>query len=173
MQRATKCTAIDTASPRQGRLRADHGGLYSDARLLQMGAREGQGVMRARCFSHCKGGKGLCARAGEWLGASCQLPIASCNSPPPPPPPSPLVFRCQLPAANCQLPIVSCQLSAANCHLHLSPDIQLPVVSCQQPANENRFLILHAALCCQQTIECSLPVQKSRATTTEQLTIDK
>ena len=65
--KATEGTVRATVNLRQGRLMADHGGLYSNARLLYMGAREGQGGMRARCFSCCKGGKGLCV--GEWLSA--------------------------------------------------------------------------------------------------------
>jgi hypothetical protein len=47
---ATANTVIATGNLRQGRLMADHN-------LRQIGAKEGQGGMRARCFSYCKGGK--------------------------------------------------------------------------------------------------------------------
>jgi hypothetical protein len=49
-------------------LMADHDGLYSNAKLRQIGAEEGHGGKRARCFSYCKGEKrrgavvGWCAR---------------------------------------------------------------------------------------------------------------
>ena len=55
--KATVSTVIATGNLRQGRLRADHGGLYSNAKLRQIGAKEGQGEKRARCFSYCKRGK--------------------------------------------------------------------------------------------------------------------
>ena len=55
--KATASTVIATGNLRQGRLMADHGGLYSNAKLRQIGAKEGQGEKRARCFSYCKGGK--------------------------------------------------------------------------------------------------------------------
>ena len=68
VSKATASTVIATGNLRQGRLRADHGGLYSNAKLRQIGAKEGQGEKRARCFSYCKGEKrrgtvvGWCAR---------------------------------------------------------------------------------------------------------------
>jgi hypothetical protein len=55
--KASANTVITTENLRQGRLMADHGGLYSNAKLRQMGAKEGQGGTRARCFSYCKWGK--------------------------------------------------------------------------------------------------------------------
>ncbi len=57
VSKATVSTVIATGNLRQGRLRADHGGLYSNAKLRQIGAKEGQGEKRARCFSYCIGGK--------------------------------------------------------------------------------------------------------------------
>ena len=57
VSKATVSTVIATETLRQGRLMADHGGLYSNAKLRQIGAKEGQGEKRARCFSYCKGGK--------------------------------------------------------------------------------------------------------------------
>jgi hypothetical protein len=59
VSKATASTVIATGTGnlRQGRLMADHGGLYSNAKLRQIGAKEGQGEKRARCFSYCKGGK--------------------------------------------------------------------------------------------------------------------
>jgi hypothetical protein len=57
VSKATASTVIATGNPRQGRLMADHGGLYSNAKLRQIGAKEGQDVKRARCFSCCKGEK--------------------------------------------------------------------------------------------------------------------
>ena len=68
VSKATVGTVIATETLRQGRLMADHDGLYSNAKLRQIGAKEGQGEKRARCFSYCKGGKrrgtvvGWCAR---------------------------------------------------------------------------------------------------------------
>ena len=55
--KATVSTVIATENLRQGRLRADHGGLYSNAKLRQIGAEEGHGGKSARCFSYCKGGR--------------------------------------------------------------------------------------------------------------------
>jgi hypothetical protein len=66
--KATASTVIATGNLRQGRLMADHGGLYGNAKLRQIGAKEGQDGKRARCFSYCKGEKrrgtmvGWCAR---------------------------------------------------------------------------------------------------------------
>jgi hypothetical protein len=60
--KATASTLIATGKLRQGRLMADHGGLYSTTRLQQIGAKGGSGEMRVRCFSCCKGGK----RRGLW-----------------------------------------------------------------------------------------------------------
>jgi hypothetical protein len=63
MSKATASTIIATGTGnlrpllRQGRLMADHGGLYSNTKLRQIEATEGQGGMRARCFSYCTGGK--------------------------------------------------------------------------------------------------------------------
>ena len=57
VSKATASTVIATGNLRQGRLMADHGGLYSNAKLRQIGAKEGQDGKRARCFSYCKGGK--------------------------------------------------------------------------------------------------------------------
>jgi hypothetical protein len=54
---ATVSTVIATGNLRQGRLMADHGGLYGATKLRQIGAKEGQGGMRTRCFSYCKGKK--------------------------------------------------------------------------------------------------------------------
>jgi hypothetical protein len=51
---ATVSTVVATGTLRQGRLMADHGGLYSNAKLQQIGAKEGQGGKRARYFSYCK-----------------------------------------------------------------------------------------------------------------------
>jgi hypothetical protein len=68
VSKATASTVIATGNLRQGRLMADHGGLYSNAKLRQIGSKEGQDGKRARCFSYCKGGKrrgtvvGWCAR---------------------------------------------------------------------------------------------------------------
>jgi hypothetical protein len=53
----TTSTVIATGNLRQGRLMADHGGLYSNAKQRQIGAKEGQDGKRARCFSYCKGEK--------------------------------------------------------------------------------------------------------------------
>jgi hypothetical protein len=57
MSKATASTVIATGNLRQGRLMAGHGGLYSNAKLRQIGAKDGHGGMRARCFSYCEGGK--------------------------------------------------------------------------------------------------------------------
>jgi hypothetical protein len=59
VSKATVSTVIviATGNLRQGRLMTDHGGLYSNAKLRQIGAKEGQGGKRARCFSYCKGEK--------------------------------------------------------------------------------------------------------------------
>jgi hypothetical protein len=60
ISKATANTVIATGNLRQGRLMADNGGLYSNTKLRQIGAKEGQGGqggMCARCFSYCKGGK--------------------------------------------------------------------------------------------------------------------
>ena len=57
VSKATASTVIATGNLRQGRLMADHGGLYSTTRLRQIGAKGGSGEMRARYFSCCKGGK--------------------------------------------------------------------------------------------------------------------
>ena len=68
VSKATVGTVIATETLRQGRLMADHGGLYSNAKLRQIGAKEGLDRKRARCFSYCKGEKrrgtvvGWCAR---------------------------------------------------------------------------------------------------------------
>jgi hypothetical protein len=50
--KATASTVIATGNPRQGRLMADHGGLYSTTELWQIEAKGGSGGMRARCFSY-------------------------------------------------------------------------------------------------------------------------
>ena len=55
--KATVSTVIATGNLRQGRLMADHGGLYSTTKLLLIEAKGGCVGMRARCFSYCKGGK--------------------------------------------------------------------------------------------------------------------
>ena len=60
-------TVIATGNLKQGRLMADHGGLYSTTRLQQIEAKGGSGEMRARCFSYCKGGKRRGAVVG-WYG---------------------------------------------------------------------------------------------------------
>jgi hypothetical protein len=68
VSKATASTVIATGNLRQGRLMADHSGLYSNAKLRQIGAKEGQDGKCARCFSYCKGEKrrftvvGWCAR---------------------------------------------------------------------------------------------------------------
>ena len=68
VSKATVSTVIATETLRQGRLMADHDGLYSNAKLRQIGAEEGHGGKSARCFSYCKGEKrrgtvvGWCAR---------------------------------------------------------------------------------------------------------------
>jgi hypothetical protein len=54
---ATASAVIATGNLRQGRLMADHGGLYGATKLRQIEAKGGAGGMRARCVSHCKGGK--------------------------------------------------------------------------------------------------------------------
>jgi hypothetical protein len=54
VSKATASTVIATGNLRQGRLMADHGGLCSNSKLWQIGAKEGQGGMRAHCFSYCK-----------------------------------------------------------------------------------------------------------------------
>jgi hypothetical protein len=63
--KATASTAIATGNLRQGRLMADHGGLYSTTKLWQIGAKDGQGGMRARFFSHCEEGKRRGTAAGR------------------------------------------------------------------------------------------------------------
>ena len=55
--KATAGTVIATGNLRQGRLMADHGGLYSTTKLRLIEAKGGCVWMRARCFSYCKGGK--------------------------------------------------------------------------------------------------------------------
>jgi hypothetical protein len=55
--KATASTVIATGKLRQGRLMADHGGLYSTTRPRQIGAKGVSGEMRACCFSCCTGGK--------------------------------------------------------------------------------------------------------------------
>jgi hypothetical protein len=50
VSKATVSTVIATETLRQGRLMADHGGLYSNAKLRQIGAEEGHGGKSARCF---------------------------------------------------------------------------------------------------------------------------
>jgi hypothetical protein len=50
---ATASTVIATGNLRQGRLMAGNGGLYSATKLRQIGAEDGQGGMRARCFLIC------------------------------------------------------------------------------------------------------------------------
>ena len=70
MSKATASTIIATGTGnlRQGRLMADHGGLYSTTKLRLIEAKGGCVRMRARCFSYCKGEKrrgtvvGWCAR---------------------------------------------------------------------------------------------------------------
>jgi hypothetical protein len=57
VSKATASTVIATGNLRQGRLMADHGGLYSNTKPRQIGAKEGQDGKRARCFSYCKGEK--------------------------------------------------------------------------------------------------------------------
>ena len=57
VSKATVGTVIATETLRQGRLMADHGGLYSNAKLRQIEAEEGHGGKRTRCFSYCKGGR--------------------------------------------------------------------------------------------------------------------
>jgi hypothetical protein len=61
MSKATANTVIATGNLRQGRLMADHGGFYGATKLRQIGAKDGQGGMRARCFSYGVTGK----REGE------------------------------------------------------------------------------------------------------------
>jgi hypothetical protein len=53
----TASTVIATGNLRQGRLMADHSGLYSTTKLRLIEAKGGSVGMRARCFSYCKGGK--------------------------------------------------------------------------------------------------------------------
>jgi hypothetical protein len=53
--RATASTVIATGKLRQGRLMADHGGLYSTTKLWQIGAKDGCGARVA--FSIVKGGR--------------------------------------------------------------------------------------------------------------------
>jgi hypothetical protein len=47
--KATASNVIATGNLRQGRLMADHGGLYSATGTRQIGAKGGSGEMRARC----------------------------------------------------------------------------------------------------------------------------
>jgi hypothetical protein len=55
VSKATVSTVIATGNLRQGRLMVGHGGLYGNAKLRQIGAKEGQGGMAYVAFPIVKG----------------------------------------------------------------------------------------------------------------------